>query len=69
MNKYIIPVCFIEDDIVLNEVIVAKSILDCQDKLMERYLEYSSEFSYRDFVNELKDNNILIGEITDIEEL
>lgn len=69
MNKYIIPVCFIEYDIVLNETIIAKSILDCQDKLMERYSDYSSEFSYRDFVNELKDNNILIGEITDIEEL
>lgn len=72
MSKYIIPVCFIEDDIVLNEVIVAKSILDCQDKLMEKYseyLEYSSEFSYHDFVNELKDNNILIGKIIDIEEL
>lgn len=69
MSKYIIPVCFIEDDIVLNEVIVAKSILDCQDKLMEKYSEYSSEFSYHDFVNDLKDNNILIGKITDIEEL
>lgn len=69
MSKYIIPVCFVTESKVYNEEITARSFIDCQDKLMEKFSEYSSEVSYHDFVNDLRDQDILIGKITDIEEL
>lgn len=69
MNKYIIPVCFVAESKVYNEQIVARSLTDCQDKLMEKFSDYSNEVSYHDFVNDLSDQDILIGRITDIEEL
>lgn len=69
MNKYIIPICIIPDSKVYNEVIIANSYTECQDKLMEKYSEYSSEVSYHDFIEDLDNQDILIGKITDIEEL
>lgn len=69
MNKYIIPVCNIPDSKVYNLRIVANSNADCQDKIMEKFADYSECDSYRDFVKDLDSQDILIGAITDIEEL
>ena len=73
MNKYIIPVCNIDAGSVWNKVISAKSIIDCKEKLMAELIEYYDfeEFSnYSEFVSWLDENqNILVGNITDIEEL
>lgn len=69
MNKYIIPVCNIRDSKVYNLRIVANSNADCQDKIMERFVDYSECDSYHDFIKDLDSQDILIGAITDIEEL
>ena len=67
MNKYIIPVC--EKSEVYLMTINANSYTDCLDKLMEEFIDESSASTYDDFINELYEKNILIGDITDIEEL
>ena len=69
MNKYIIPVCNISNSKVYNLRIVANSNADCQDKIMEKFSDYSECDSYRDFIKDLNSQDILIGAITDIEEL
>lgn len=69
MNKYIIPICIISDSKIYNEEIVAKSYSECQDKLMEKFSDYSDEVSYHDFIKDLSDQDILIGKIIDVEEL
>ena len=69
MNKYIIPVCNISNSKVYNLRIVAKSNADWQDKIMEKFADYSECDSYRDFIKDLNSQDILIGAITDIEEL
>ena len=69
MNKYIIPVCNISNSKVYNLRIVANSNSDRQDKIMEKFADYSECDSYRDFVKDLNNQDILIGTITDIEEL
>lgn len=73
MNKYIIPICDIDSGNVWTHVIIARSYLDCEEKLMAELTElYDIEdtLNYREFV-ELADTkyNILIGDITDTEEL
>lgn len=69
MGKYIVPICFISKSKVYNEEIIARSFNDCQDKLMDKFSEYSNEVFYQDFVKDLRNHKILIGKITDIEEL
>lgn len=69
MNKYIIPVCNISNSKVYNLRIIANSNADCQDKIMEKFTDYSECDSYRDFIKDLNSQDILIGAITDIEEL
>ena len=69
MNKYIIPVCNIPDLKVYNLRIVANSNADCQDKIMEKFADYSECDSYYEFIKDLDSQGILIGTITDIEEL
>lgn len=69
MNRYIIPVCIISNSDVHNEKIVANSISECKDKLMEKFSKYSSSNSYEEFLNELDQQDILIGDIIDIDEL
>lgn len=69
MNKYIIPVCNIQDSKVYNLRIVANSNADCQYKIMEKFSDYSDCDSYHDFIKDLDSKDILIGTITDIEEL
>ncbi len=69
MSKYIIPICFVSESRVYNEEIVARSFVNCCDKLMEKFSDYSNETSYHDFVEDMRDQDIIIGKITDIEEL
>ena len=69
MNKYIILVCNISNSKVYNLRITANSNADCQDKIMEKFSDYSECDSYRDFIKDLNSQDILIGTITDIEEL
>jgi len=69
MNKYIIPVCDINESEVYNLVINANSNSDCQDKIMDKFSDYSDSLEYHEFVSDLDQQDILIGKITDIEEL
>ena len=69
MNKYIIPVCNIPESEIYNLIISANSNSDCQDKIMSKFAEYSDCFDYHDFIKDLDSQDILIGKITDIEEL
>lgn len=69
MNKYIIPVCNIPESKVYMLTIVATSNAACQDKIMEKFADYSECDTYHDFVKDLDSQDILIGRITDIEEL
>jgi len=69
MNKYIIPVCNIPDSEVYNLVINASSLSDCEDKIMEEFVDYSDALEYHDFLEDLDKQDILIGKISDIEEL
>lgn len=72
MNKYIIPVC----DLISAEICIdkysARSISDCQDKIMRKYSDmYDEDFTdYREFLDIMdKKYNLSIGEIIDIETL
>lgn len=67
MNKYIIPICNILDSKVYNLIISARTYEDCQDKIMNKF--DSDCDSYHEFVKEMDNQDILIGDITDIEEL
>ena len=69
MNKYIIPVCDINKSKVYNLSIMATSYSDCEDKIIEKFSKYSESDDYNEFLDDLDKNNILIGQITDIEEL
>lgn len=73
MNKYIVPICNINNGEVWIKVVIAKSNSDCQEKIMEDFLNrYDLEdvSSYREFTQILdSDYDILIGEIKDVEEL
>lgn len=69
MNKYIIPVCDINKSKVYNLSIMATSYSDCEDKIIEKFSKYSESDDYDEFLDDLDKNDILIGQITDIEEL
>jgi len=69
MNKYIIPVCNINESKVYNLVINATSHSDCQDRIMDKFSDYSDSLEYSEFISDLDQQDILIGRITDIEEL
>lgn len=72
MNKYIIPICDIQAGVVWNQVILARNVLDCQEKLILFLVEkYDLEdcLTYREFIAIADENDILIGEIKDVEEL
>ena len=70
MNKYIIPVCLVREDINWLVTIMARSISDCQDKLItmisEKY-EIEEEFvDYREFKYTVDSKyDIIIGDIKD----
>lgn len=69
MNKYIIPIYNINKSEVYNLIIMATSYSDCEYKIMEKFSKYSEKDDYCEFLDDLDRNNILIGQITDIEEL
>lgn len=69
MNKYIIPVYDINKSKVYNLSIMATSYSDCEDKIIEKFSKYSESDDYDEFLDDLDKNDILIGQITDIEEL
>lgn len=69
MNKYIIPVFDINKSKVYNLSIMATSYSDCEDKIIEKFSKYSESDDYDEFLDDLDKNDILIGQITDIEEL
>lgn len=69
MNKYIIPICNLRESKVYNAVVVANSNRACQEKLMNMFSDYSESDDYREFISDLDKQDILIGRITDIEEL
>lgn len=69
MNKYIIPICNIDNSDVHNLIINASSYKDCQEKIMDKFIDYSDNPNYHEFLDELDEQNILIGEIIDVEAL
>ena len=69
MNKYIIPVCNIPESKIYNLIINANSYESCQDKIMDKFIRYSTSDDYHEFIHDLDKQDILIGRITDIEEL
>ena len=68
-NIYIIPICDISKSRVYNLKMTAQSTKDCQDKIMDKFSEYSNSDDYREFLRDLDEQDILIGKITDIEEI
>lgn len=73
-TKYIIPVCDMQANQVWNYIIVANSRQQCKEKLAQQILEEfdtldDNSVSYDDFVEYLNKNDILVGEIQDIEEI
>lgn len=73
MNKYIIPICDLISAEIFTKKIIARNLLDCQEKIMQYFGERYDidEFAdYRDFVDGMDTkNNIAIGDIIDIETL
>lgn len=69
MNKYIIPICNITESKVYNKIVFAKSYSACQDKIMQEFADYAEHDDWNEFLDDLDKNDILIGEINDIEEL
>lgn len=70
MNKYIIPICNLVNTNIFIKVVLATSIDDCEDKIMNDYSEkYDRNFyDYEEFL-EIMDSeyDIAIGDIIDIE--
>lgn len=70
MNKYVVPICNIRAGKVWDQTIIARNVIDCQEKLTELLIDkYNLEdcLTYREFVELADKNDILIGEIKDIE--
>lgn len=70
MNKYIIPVCdLVSTDIWINKY-SARSISDCQEKIMREFSEANDEdfTDYREFLDIMDSKyNCSIGNIIDVE--
>lgn len=73
MNKYIIPICNLISSEIKIKKISARSILDCQDKIIEYFSEkFDENFNddYKEFVNKINEQyDYAIGDIIDIETL
>lgn len=72
MNKYICPICDLYSEQVWNQVILARSLSDCQEKLMHTLIEdynFDDNYTWSEFLDFLNKQEILVGEITDIETL
>ena len=72
MNKYIIPICDLVSANVWLDKYSARSISECQDKIMREFSEVCNEdfTDYREFLDIMDEKyNYSIGEIIDIETL
>lgn len=72
MNKYIIPICDLVSADIWVDIILARSISDCQEKLMREFSEKLDEdfTDYREFIDIMDQKyNYSIGNITDVETL
>lgn len=72
MNKYIIPVCDLVSANIWLDKYSARSISECQDKIMREFSEVCNEdfTDYREFLDIMDEKyNYSIGEIIDIETL
>ena len=72
MNKYIIPICDLASANIWLDKYSARSISECQDKIMREFSEVCNEdfTDYREFLDIMdKKYNYSIGEIIDIETL
>lgn len=69
MNKYIVPYCIIQRNKCDIYTIIARSLQECKDKIMVLFEDYSDKDDWNDFLQELDESDILLGEIKDIEEL
>lgn len=70
MNKYVVPVCYLIDANIWLNKYSARSISDCQDKMMREFSDaYDEDFTdFREFLDIMdKKYNYSIGEIIDIE--
>lgn len=70
MNKYIIAIANLDNDIVSIDSVIARSFNEAEDKFIHKFYEkynipYASDWN--ELVESLYDVNILIGEIVDIE--
>lgn len=72
MNRYIIPVCNLIDANIWIDKYSARSISECQDKIMREFSDAYNEYfsNYEEFLDIMdKKYNYSIGEIIDIETL
>ncbi len=69
MNKYVIPICDLNESKIYNLVLFAKSISDCKDKIINHFSDKSIKDEYDELVEDLDSKDILVGDIKDIEEL
>lgn len=72
MNRYIIPICDMYSEQIWIETISARSINECQEKIMQSIINqynFDDYDSWNEFVQDMDDKEILIGEIKDIETL
>lgn len=70
MNKYIIPICNLVSADIWIKKYSARSIIDCQDKIMREFSEtYDEDFTdYREFLSVMdKKYDYSIGSIIDVE--
>lgn len=72
MNEYIIPVCDLVSADIWNEKIYARSLSECEEKLMQKWSDKKDrDFSdYSEFLDIMdKEYNMAIGSIKDKEEI
>lgn len=72
MNKYIIPYCIVRSKVEYSKVklftIYATSIEDCKEKIIQHFSENDFD-TWEDFIEDSAFNNIVFGEIIDVDEL
>lgn len=72
MNKYIVPIADLYSEQVWIEAFSARSINECQEKIIRSIIDqfdFEEPNSWEDFINDMNEHEILIGEIQDIETL
>lgn len=72
MNKYIVPICYINKSLNKLEVINARSYHDCQEQIMEKIItdnDLPETDDYKQFLKIADNYDIIIGKIQDIEEV